>query len=99
MNTIRIYWLLLSTFCLFSSYSSAQQPSTYKEEPVGKLKGEEVLIVYLSRTKNTKAVAEIIHKNVGGALVALELENSYPGDYQTTVNQVSYENALATCLH
>jgi hypothetical protein len=33
-----------------------------------------ILIVYLTRTNNTKAIAEIIQKNVGGKLVALELE-------------------------
>lgn len=51
-----------------------------------------VLIVYLSRTNNTKAIAEIIHENVGGTLVALELVNPYPEDYKTTVAQVANEN-------
>jgi flavodoxin len=53
---------------------------------------EKVLVVYLSRTNNTKAIAEIIHKNVGGDLVALELLNPYPEDYKTTVAQVAKEN-------
>ena len=52
-----------------------------------------VLIVYLSRTNNTKAIAEIIQRNVGGKLVALELENPYPENYQQTVQQVVNENA------
>jgi hypothetical protein len=39
---------------------------------------EKVLIVYLSRTNNTKAIAEIIHNHVEGTLVALELEKPYP---------------------
>src|SRR3546814_13889047 len=47
----------------------------------------------LSRTNNTKAVAEIIHEKVGGDLVALELITPYPEDYQTTVDQVADENA------
>jgi flavodoxin len=51
-----------------------------------------VLIVYLSRTNNTKAIAEIIHSNVGGKLVALELKDPYPEDYKTTVDQVAKEN-------
>lgn len=54
--------------------------------------GNEVLIVYLSRTNNTKAIAGIIHKNVGGTLVALELEKPYPANYQATVQQVAREN-------
>ena len=51
-----------------------------------------VLIVYLSRTNNTKAIAEIIQRNVGGTLVALELEKPYPENYQQTVQQVVKEN-------
>ena len=33
-----------------------------------------ILIVYLSRTGNTEAIAEMIYEEVGGDLVALELE-------------------------
>ncbi|GAA0886334.1 flavodoxin [Sphingobacterium siyangense subsp. cladoniae] len=56
-------------------------------------KGEKILIIYLSRTKNTKAVAEIIHSTVGGDLVALEVANPYPEHYQTMVDQVAAENS------
>ena len=51
-----------------------------------------VLIVYLSRTNNTKAIAEIINSNIGGQLVALELEKPYPADYRAAVEQVANEN-------
>lgn len=51
-----------------------------------------ILIVYLSRTGNTKAIAEIIQKHVGGELIAIELETPYPKNYQATVQQVSKEN-------
>src|SRR5690606_25747816 len=51
-----------------------------------------ILIVYLSRTNNTKAVAEMIQKEVGGDLVALTLTNPYPEDYKTIVDQVEKEN-------
>ena len=40
-----------------------------------------ILIVYLSRTNNTKTIAEIIQKNIGGTLVAIELEKPYPENY------------------
>src|SRR5690606_13160688 len=53
---------------------------------------QKILILYLSRTNNTKTVAEIIHKKVGGDLVALELENPYPENYRATVEQVAFEN-------
>jgi flavodoxin len=51
-----------------------------------------ILIAYLSRTNNTKAIAEIIHQKVGGRMVALELEAPYPADYSATVQQVVREN-------
>ena len=53
---------------------------------------DKVLIVYLSRTNNTEAVAKIIHEQVGGTLVELELVNPYPEDYQKIVAQVDQEN-------
>ena len=57
------------------------------------LKAErKVLIVYLSRTNNTKAIADIIHEKVGGKLVALELQKPYPENYRQTVQQVVREN-------
>jgi flavodoxin len=52
-----------------------------------------VLIVYLTRTNNTKAVAEMIHEKVGNSmLVALVPENPYPENYQEIVDQVDREN-------
>lgn len=55
---------------------------------------DNILIVYLSRTNNTKVVAEMIHENVGGDLVALELINPYPKDYRSIVAQVAEENRI-----
>lgn len=75
---------------MLASCSNAQEPAAGKGEL---LTGQEILIVYLSRTGNTEAVAEIIHKKVGGDLVALELVTPYPEHYQTTVDQVARENA------
>jgi flavodoxin len=51
-----------------------------------------VLILYLSRTNNTKAIAEIIHQQMGGTLVALELVKPYPENYPAIVKQVESEN-------
>lgn len=55
-------------------------------------KEKKVLIVYVSRTKNTKTIAEIIHQNVGGTLIELELQNPYPENYKAIVDQVAKEN-------
>jgi len=76
---------------LFMSCTPEKQEDVNKGIP-SDIKPERTLIVYLSRTNNTKAVAQIIQKNVGGTLVALELETPYPEHYQTTVNQVAQEN-------
>jgi len=79
--------LLLLIGLLFSACSSSDGPNTnYKNDPGN------VLIVYLSRTNNTKTIAEIIQHNVGGTLVALELDKPYPENYRETVDQVVREN-------
>jgi len=76
-------FLITTLVCLFSCCSKAQEKPQDKKESLMK---KNILIVYLSRTKNTKAVAKIIHKNVGGSLVELELQNPYPEDYKTIVS-------------
>ncbi len=83
--------LLLAFLCLICACSSTQTGrevvtvGTYTDP-------DKILIVYLSRTSNTKAVAEMIQKHVGGKLVAIELPNPYPENYQATVAQVAKEN-------
>ena len=72
---------VIVVLCITTGCSNAQSMSSQK-----------ILIVYLSRTNNTKAIAEIIQQNVGGTLVALELEKPYPENYQQTVQQVVREN-------
>ncbi|SJN52308.1 Flavodoxin [Sphingobacterium faecium PCAi_F2.5] len=70
--------------------------SRASELPVGKaelINDMKVLIVYLSRTKNTKAIAEMINQKINSDLVELELQTPYPADYKTTVDQVASENA------
>jgi len=82
---------LLFALLLISSCSSAEMKNfDVKNDTTNRSK--KVLIVYLSRTNNTKAIAEIIYKNIGGTLVALELEKPYPENYRATVQQVVREN-------
>ena len=80
--------VLLAAFLLTSSCSSSQ----VKERTIPTSDFGKVLIVYLSRTKNTKAIAEMIQQKVGGRLVAIELEKPYPEDYGAIVKQVAEEN-------
>lgn len=80
MKNVLVFWVIVS-LCLWCSCTKGQIVST-----------ENTLIVYLSRTNNTKAIAEIIQKNVGGNLVPLELVQPYPENYKATVEQVAKEN-------
>jgi len=90
MKRIITFSIIVATaICMLSACSKAQSSSTETGEM---LKDKNVLIVYLSRTKNTKAIAEIIHKNVGGTLLTLELQTPYPEDYKKIVAQVAKEN-------
>ena len=83
--------MLLTSFLLILGCSSSQMKDMNAKLD-STLKSDKVLIVYLSRTNNTKTIAEIIHKNTGGTLVALELEKPYPENYRATVEQVVREN-------
>jgi flavodoxin len=83
--------VLLALYLLISACSSSQTKGTNAKVD-STINPDKILIVYLSRTNNTKAIAEIIQNNVGGTLIALELENPYPENYQTTVQQVVKEN-------
>ena len=88
-RTALVWLIIASTTCLLPSTSTAQQPPARTVPDTG---DRDVLIVYLSRTNNTKAVAEFIHGRVGGTLVALELATPYPSDYGAIVQQVAREN-------
>ncbi len=81
--------MIAASICMISACSNAQSPSTEKNKSMTE---GNILIVYLSRTNNTEAVAEIIHNQVGGKLVELELKNPYPKNYQQIVAQVDEEN-------
>lgn len=82
MKTILANLLLTAVFVPFLSGCAKAQPIT----------DQKILIVYLSRTNNTKAIAGIIHKYMGGDLVPVELVSPYPANYQATVQQVAAEN-------
>src|SRR5690606_37063962 len=78
--------LVLVSFGCSSQGNDPQVENTVDRDP------ENILIVYLTRTNNTKAIAKIIHTKVGGTLVGLELQNPYPDNYRATVEQVAKEN-------
>lgn len=96
MKTNKLYCFILSIFLLASSCSRAEESTHNKgqtpSETPDSLEDKKILIVYLSRTKNTKAIADIIQRKTGGISVGIELEKPYPDHYQTMVDQVAEEN-------
>ena len=97
MKTIKTYDVLATVFYfLLAACSGAQDPLNHQQDPLNRQNeisnSKNILIVYLSRTKNTKAVAEIIHRNTGGTLVELEVQQPYPENYRAIVEQVQKEN-------
>src|SRR5687768_3617322 len=90
IKNVTVLSLIIATIiCLLSGCSKAQQISANNKPLPSERK---ILIVYLSRTNNTKAIAEFIHQRIGGTMVALELETPYPADYNATVQQVARQN-------
>lgn len=89
MNTVLLLTSLVAT--LLTPIQAVAETED-KKRVSDSSRPNKVLTVYLSRTKNTKAIAEIIHDQIGGDLVALELQTPYPEDYDEIVAQVDEEN-------
>ena len=91
MNKVRrVVSQLTVMLTLFWACSNIQETSELEREPG---QARRILIVYLSRTNNTKALAQIIHDQVGGRLVSLDVATPYPTNYQAAIEQVAGENA------
>lgn len=87
-NLIFIVFLVGVASCSSQAQKQTEAINTQAKTP----DRENILIVYLTRSGNTEAVAKMIRENTGGDLIALELENPYPQDYQAIVRQVDGEN-------
>lgn len=55
------------------------------------MRNSKTLIIYYSRTGNTKVIAELIAEKVGGNLVQVETKEKRPVDYQKEVEQNAQE--------
>lgn len=55
------------------------------------LEGRKILVVYYSRTGNTRAMAEVIHATVGGDIIEIKTVNPYPAEYRATTKQAKEE--------
>lgn len=82
----------LFLFSTFFAIGSKADTITMNNPEAQRVSAKKVLIVWLSRTKNTEAVAQLIHQEVGGNLVPIELATPYPADYHQIVDQVRHEN-------
>lgn len=98
-RTIRI--LGISELLFFSAFAFLVGILISCILPVPKAQGAEtknnILIVYFSRSGNTKELAAQIQAITGGKLVELEPVEVYPADYQLTVNRARRE--LASDIH
>ena len=86
MKFVAYVWCLFISVVLVDLEAEKFVPIANCQNP------KRTLIIYLSRTNNTKVVAEMIQTEVGGDLVAVKLENPYPEDYDAIVKQVAEEN-------
>lgn len=86
----RFVYILLGLL-LFVTFNARAEGGDASREQVF-FQHNKVLIVYLSRTQNTKAVADMIQRYTRGDLVSIELVKPYPSNYRKTVEQVSQEN-------
>lgn len=85
--------LLLFALCLTNACSNAQNKTGIERTGNDTIaKNNKVLIVYLTRTNNTKAVAEMIHDKVGGDLAEIEPATPYSENYQKNVDEVATQN-------
>ena len=53
--------------------------------------GKKVLVVYYSRSGNTREVASQIHQALGGDITEIQTVNPYPSDYKETTTQAKQE--------
>ena len=53
--------------------------------------GKKVLVVYYSRSGNTREIANQVHTLVGGDIVELQTVNPYPTEYRATTEQAKQE--------
>ncbi len=55
------------------------------------MENKKILVAYYSYSGNTKEVAEVIHKKVGGDIFEIKTEGSYPSEYHPMTEQAKKE--------
>lgn len=75
--------------CAAPAWGAEARPSAAKDATPAK--ATKPLVVYFSHTGNTRKLAELIHKKVGGDLLEIQPVAAYPRDHQDTVEQAKLE--------
>lgn len=86
-----ILLIIITAICCTTRYANAQTKDNFNEPKNGN-----ILIVYFSKTGNTRQVAEYIQSSTGGNLVELKTINEYPQEYHAatiTAKQEKETNA------
>ncbi len=71
---------------------------------VAQSSGSKILVVYFTRTGNTRVIAQLIRRTLRADIVEIAPAAPYPEDYETTVNQAqrerdsSYQPPLAAAV-
>lgn len=61
------------------------------EQAKSLLDGKKVLLVYFTRTGNTRELANQVHKMVGGDVFEIQVNNAYSGSYNETTQRAKQE--------
>ncbi|MGL9796100.1 hypothetical protein IGJ53_002913 [Enterococcus sp. DIV1283b] len=85
------YFLITFISLIIIGFITLPKMISKNQEGGETMKNSKTLIVYYSRTGNTKAVAELIQEKVGGELVQIETVEKRPTDYQKEVEQNAQE--------
>jgi hypothetical protein len=79
---MRNYNLICIFFIMSITSSLSKTPHQSPNDRSGKVNDssdkKNIVIVYLSRTGNTRAIGPLIQKQVGGKLIALDMVTPYP---------------------
>ncbi|MFV0681001.1 flavodoxin family protein [Ottowia sp.] len=78
---------------LSASAVASTLPATGRSQTATDAASNNVLIVYLTRTRNTEVLARIMQTHTGGTLASLAVQTPYPANYDAHVDQVARENA------
>ncbi|MEL4308265.1 flavodoxin [Joostella sp. CR20] len=89
MNVYTRIFLLLMVGC-FTTVNSQNHKELKTNEEVTMKKN--VLVVYLTRSNNTEAVANMITEKIDGDVFEVKPEKPYASNYQKNVDEVKFQN-------